>query len=712
VPARERNVEDIGQQLNDRGQAALRRLGVRGGQIAGPHPVTDELLARNLALETKQALDRGGQTALDWYSKKFEDAMALAAEVHPEIGSDPHAATAYRAALAITSQGETVPSNVRLANVAYDTYKRTGRFPTNLTAKQAPAMNNGFAKMNGIIDAIGPEGATHLLSDMRPAREWQRLGFKISGENADTMLHGSAVLGPKIGGGFYQNLSGNFDPTTFDLWWMRRWNRTTGNLVGLEDLTNQRARLEAELGKARDLAAAGTPNPNLTPRMQAIANQPLPKTMPALIRRAEEIEAEHERHYGSKLTRPLYETGEFEKSDLAKAAIALREGVSGINEAPTGGAQRNWMRAVTARAREILAAHGIHMSNADIQATVWYPEKDLYAKLGGKPSEGLNVDYASAHRNLARERGVPDDRIQSALERSDRGRVRDDVAGGDQGDVGGSQGRGQISGQDDAARTDAGRPAAAPPPNPYVGRSAERNQGDLESDVLALHSAGPASNSALPFHEMNPAKGGSEAFHSAIAAAKAANPHGAAVALYSPDEYRDMRTFLTQDRSAGFALKGDDIVSVFKHPNSPHGKIANSSILPLATAQGGRRLDAFDTNLPSIYADSDFRAVARLPWNDAYAPEGWNYDRMKKYNNGRPDVVFMTHEPHGTPRYEPGDGKQVQSYDKGNAAQEKALKAVDMRAKASTFAGRWRDLSTEEQRQIADEVLQAKEESK
>jgi hypothetical protein len=38
-------------------------------------------------------------------------------------------------ALAITSQGEKVSSNVRIADQAYEHFKRNGEFPTNIEAK-------------------------------------------------------------------------------------------------------------------------------------------------------------------------------------------------------------------------------------------------------------------------------------------------------------------------------------------------------------------------------------------------------------------------------------------------------------------------------------------------------------------------------------------------------------------------------------------------
>jgi hypothetical protein len=425
-----RGVDTIAGELDQRAQTALRNMGVRGGKISGPDPATvaimartapgqplgrlgntDELLARNLASEAREAMRRGGTTAVDWYSSKFDNAMKIAALMHPEIATDPHSATAYRAALAITSRGETVPANVKLANEVYDRFKASSVNPAErrfdaadieAKAKNGPAMKANLTKMNDLLEAMDPAGVTRLLSEEMSVRDWAKRGFKVEGELADTLVHGSAILGPKIGGGFYQNLSGNYNPTTFDLWWMRKFGRSTGNLVGLQDTTKQRARLERLLEAAKG-------DTTLPPEIQALAALPVPKTQPGLFRRADDIASAHERHYSKNqadYASKKYPDRPLQKSDLAKASIAYRDAITGINEAPTSGGQRNWMRAVTQRAREILAEHDIHMTNADLQATLWYPEKDLYAKLGGKPSEGLNVDYESAHRDLARSRGI------------------------------------------------------------------------------------------------------------------------------------------------------------------------------------------------------------------------------------------------------------------------------------------------------------------
>lgn len=134
-----------------------------------------------------------------------------------------------------------------------------------------------------------------------------------------------------------------------------------------------------------------------------------------------------------------------------------------------------------------------------------------------------------------------------------------------------------------------------------------------------------------------------------------------------------MQPFLSPDGRSGFALKGDDIVSLFGHPEAEKGVAQRA--LKMATDLGGRRLDAFDTYLPRTYAKAGFKAVARAPFDPQYQPEDWNYDSFKNYNNGRPDVVFMVHDPSSDPAARTG-GRPVATYDEGVAAQNEALKEI------------------------------------
>lgn len=164
-------------------------------------------------------------------------------------------------------------------------------------------------------------------------------------------------------------------------------------------------------------------------------------------------------------------------------------------------------------------------------------------------------------------------------------------------------------------------------------------------------------------------------FHDAIDAVRNGSKFGASVYVYDPNSsdpnnpgYAQMRLFMNKDGDAGFALKGSEIVSVFVNPNSAD-KGGARGLMAHAIEQGGTHLDAFDTILPKLYAKEGFVPVARVPWNDEYAPDGWDHDTFAQFNDGRPDVIFMAFDPAKRDgEYVPGAGGYVEDYDAGVAA--------------------------------------------
>lgn len=171
-------------------------------------------------------------------------------------------------------------------------------------------------------------------------------------------------------------------------------------------------------------------------------------------------------------------------------------------------------------------------------------------------------------------------------------------------------------------------------------------------------------------------QGSAAGFRDSISALKENNPYAASVYVYDAEEYNGMRLFATDDGKAGFALKGDDIVSVYVRRDSDH-RGCSAALMAQAVAQGGRRLDCFDTELPHVYARAGFQPVARIGWNEDYAPEGWNHSLYDDYNGGRPDVVFMAYQA-GTEdgRYKPGQGAKVADYDDAGGLIDKFLKGT------------------------------------
>lgn len=230
----------------------------------------------------------------------------------------------------------------------------------------------------------------------------------------------------------------------------------------------------------------------------------------------------------------------------------------------------------------------------------------------------------------------------------------------------------------DEPRDEQGRWTSGGSASDYESSGTPPSKAETDTHVSAVYklnakgeeAAKKADRTPLTFHALTP--DGNERFHAAITAAKSALKFGASVHAYEPGEYRDTKMFVTPDNQTGFVVKSDgDIASAFSRAKVDR---AGDSILALAVQQGGRKLDAFDTVLPGLYSRNGFRAVARLAWNDQYAPDGWDKATFAKFNKGEPDVVFMVYDPEHAQPYKAGDGKRVTSYDEGVAAQSEALK--------------------------------------
>lgn len=115
-----------------------------------------------------------------------------------------------------------------------------------------------------------------------------------------------------------------------------------------------------------------------------------------------------------------------------------------------------------------------------------------------------------------------------------------------------------------------------------------------------------------------------EEFHKAVSNASLARPDVAEnVTKYSPEEYSNMKTFLSPDKKSGFAIKPDgELVSVF---SAEKGLNRGDTIVKEAIQQGASSLGAFDPYLPKLYEKHGFK----------------EYKREPNYTPGGPDVVYM-----------------------------------------------------------------------
>ena len=176
----------------------------------------------------------------------------------------------------------------------------------------------------------------------------------------------------------------------------------------------------------------------------------------------------------------------------------------------------------------------------------------------------------------------------------------------------------------------------------------------------------------FPVYEVASDLEGATEFQNAIQYAHDTHKFGTSVDVYPLKDYQGdgIRLFLSPDKKVGYAVKSDgQLVSVFSADDTTQMPL--HTIVPLALSQGATRADAFDTVLPDFYSHFGLQPTARIPFDDDYKPDGWNYSLYDKYNNGKPDVVFMRFDPDRIGvSYVPGDGDFVDDYDAGLASTE------------------------------------------
>ncbi len=379
-------------------------------------------VAKMMAAEAIAAIKSAGN-AVEWYDETVRKTLSIMAVKYPELNTDQNARNAFLIATAISSQTMNVEDNLRYASNQYDAFRKTGKFPEVGTGKSAPAMGNNFALANRLLDEMGPDLLRRFLQTEFTKRELESIGFKINDESMDEQMLGSAVFGPKIGFGFYSNLSGNFEPVTMDMWFMRTVGRLTGKLPAFDEklFAKQVAKLRAALAETGN-SATGLYAADVD---QALVDEAM-KSDEGAIALARAVNKLHNRQF--KNERAKFDSGERKKTALVGAATSILKSADKPKDSPASGGERQRLRDVVRQMVDLVEKEtGKRVPPAALQALIWYPEQELYKKLGVK-LRVTSQDYAGAAKSLLTKEGFDGKRISAAAE-SGSGPTRQ-VAGG------------------------------------------------------------------------------------------------------------------------------------------------------------------------------------------------------------------------------------------------------------------------------------------
>jgi len=367
-------------------------LAVWGGKEMEMTPENALIVADNLTAEALEAFRVHPEFA-GWYKANLEEAMGHASQIFPELAKDLESQIMFKTILAVTSNGQSVSKQGQRVLDIYRKFKETGLLPENLKeygfGPTTGPMEKAFKLSNRLRTELGFDAYDDFMRREFTVRElFEETGIKASGENMDTVVNGSVLLGPKIGGGFYQNLIGNYEPPTFDRWWQRTWGRQTGTLIPTpEQIGKQRHTFVAAVGRKTKLLE----DMGIDPKEFKAKNKDGSLVNPDLV---DEVADNLYNAFRAARFPPSM------KNPVNNAAKNLR--ISQLNpvDAPRGGTQREYMRGVIRQVRDNMRDQGIEIDTADVQALMWYAEKELYRKSGVRPKPDQD-DYATTFRKLA-----------------------------------------------------------------------------------------------------------------------------------------------------------------------------------------------------------------------------------------------------------------------------------------------------------------------
>ena len=383
---------------------ALNKIGGTVRDIADP--ADRELIANDLVAEAIYEMNSQDEgSAMDWYDLTIEKMLSMMSLKYPEIATDVNAKTPMLVALSIMSQNMDVPTNLKIAEKAYEYFRDKGQFEVIGQGKSQAVMELNFKKANMLLNKLGSMEALadflqtkFTVKELNPVLQ-NYLGDegKVGGENVDTVVYGSAVFGPKVGNGFYTNLRGDFSPVTMDMWFMRTVGRLKGKLMEFDEkkFQNQLNRLKKALGRKR------------------ISKE-------QLIDKAFELIKLHEADY--KKNRKLYDLKKGDpkrkvKSEATKAAFTIKGSLKNTIDSPTNGTERNHLRSLVQTAvTKFNQQTGLSIEPAAFQALIWYPEQDLYKKLG-VPLKNVRKDFATSLKELLIKEGFNEQDLNAAIDR-------------------------------------------------------------------------------------------------------------------------------------------------------------------------------------------------------------------------------------------------------------------------------------------------------
>lgn len=421
----------------NRGQAtvtdvlqALQNRAASKGQIEpGDHSdAVKKRIADDIAKEVSFHVANSDKSAIGWYDAALKKAMGRYAEIFPELETDKDSQMLFHAILGMTSQGNNVYENSIYTARVYDKIRQGKTLPEALSelkgsfGSKTAAIEQNIDKFRHLIDTNGYDNMRDLFNQTKTASEWNKVlrqnkdlygpdgkPLKMQG-GKDQKVTGWTVFGPKIGS-FINNLRGDYSTLTADLWFSRTWNRLLGhNFIHTPEAENKQYQDLRDAMKAEYYHHNGFPFEQQNPykvsggKMQIKDGEPKewaygndmkniePEEFDDLINDPEKM-LEFAQNAEASFRKGNYK----EKSDVKRRAKNWIENRENTQDAPRGDVERSFQQDTAEAAQRLLKQkYGLDISIADIQAALWFHEKELFGKYGVASEKAQPADYEDA----------------------------------------------------------------------------------------------------------------------------------------------------------------------------------------------------------------------------------------------------------------------------------------------------------------------------
>jgi hypothetical protein len=317
----------------------------------------------------------GDKSGKGWYGELYQKSLDAMSNVFPEMKTDQNARDLFTMLVAITSDGQKVMSNFKLASAAYDYYKKNGKMPKTLPGQRVASFEANLNRINNLLKEYNGDVAA-IKKDLMEVKSIEEINKERKKEGLEPLStnwpvsfkapFAASVFGPKLGM-FYSNLSGNEAYPTLDRWWSRTFNRYRGTLIpGLKGGFNKK-------GEAIGLDRF----------KQLLGNKEMSNEEALLAAKS----------YRDSYAAKGYKSG----TEIEKAANTIYKiAFENLNDAPFTKNDRQFMYDTVSDAVNKLKKQGYNLSIADVQAILWYFEKNLYKNLGVQAKiEGISYEDAA-----------------------------------------------------------------------------------------------------------------------------------------------------------------------------------------------------------------------------------------------------------------------------------------------------------------------------